>query len=75
MSRDVEVQYSPPLMDQHQEYVQNLEANGGYGEEVHRNKLLDVVVEKCPPGLAGRLSLPNHIFANARLTNVNTELE
>jgi hypothetical protein len=28
MSRDVEVQYSPPLMSQHQEHVQNLEADG-----------------------------------------------
>jgi hypothetical protein len=44
MSRDVEVQYSPPLMGQHQEHVQNLEANGGHAEEVDRNNLLDVVV-------------------------------
>ena len=27
MSRDVEVQYAPPLMGQHQEHVQNLEAD------------------------------------------------
>ena len=44
MSRDVEVEYSPPLMGQHQEHVQNLEADGWYGEEVHRDKLLDMVV-------------------------------
>ena len=44
MSREVEVQYSPPLMGQHQEYVQKLEANCGHGEEVDRNNLLDVVV-------------------------------
>ena len=55
MGRDVEVQYSPPLMGEHQEYVQNLEADGWHGEEVDRDQLLDVVVEKCPPGLAGRL--------------------
>jgi hypothetical protein len=64
MSRDVEVQYSPPL-----------EANGGHGEEVCRDNLLDVVVEKCPPGLAWRLSLPDHIFADAGLANVYTEFE
>jgi hypothetical protein len=45
MSRDVEVQDSPPLMAQHQEHVQNLEADGWHGEEVERDKLLDVVVE------------------------------
>ena len=43
--------------------------------EVDRDKLLGVVVKKCPPGLAGRLSLPDHILADARLTNINTELE
>jgi hypothetical protein len=75
MSRDVEVQYPPPFMGQHQEHVQNLEADGGHGEEVDRDKLLDVVVEKCPPGLAGRLSLPDQIFADASLADVNTELE
>src|ERR1035438_6984961 len=75
MSRDVEVQYPPPLMGEHQEYVQNLEADGWHGEEVDRDKLLDVVVEKCPPGLAGRLSLPDHILADASLADVNTELE
>jgi hypothetical protein len=75
MSRDVEVQYSPPLMGHHQEYVENLEANCWHGEKVDRDNLLDVVVEKCPPGLAWRLSLSDHIFAGARLTNVNTELE
>ena len=75
MSRDVEVHYAPPLMGQHQEHVQNLEADGWHGEEVYRDKLLDVVVEKCPPGLAGRLSLPEHVFADASLANVNTELK
>ena len=44
MSRDVEVQYAPPLMGQHQEHVQNLEADSWHGEEVDRDKLLDVVV-------------------------------
>jgi hypothetical protein len=43
MSRDVEVQYSPPFMGQHKEHVQNLEANGGHGEEVDRDNLLDVL--------------------------------
>jgi hypothetical protein len=75
MSRNVEVQYSPPLMGQHQEHVQNLEADGWHGEEVDRNKLLEVVVEKSPPGLAGRLSLADHIFADASLADVNAEFE
>jgi hypothetical protein len=36
-------------MGQHQEHVQNLEADRWHGEEVDRDQLLDVVVEKCPP--------------------------
>jgi hypothetical protein len=75
MSCDVEVQYAPPLMGQHQEHVQNLEADSRYGEEVGRHELLDVVVKKRPPGLAGRLSLPDHIFADASLTDADAELE
>src|SRR5271169_4659587 len=62
-------------MGQHQEYVQNLEADGWHGEEVDRDKLLDMVVEKYPPSLAWRLSLPEHVFADASLANVNTELK
>jgi hypothetical protein len=34
MSRDVEVQYAPPFMSQHQEHVQNLEMDGWHGEEI-----------------------------------------
>ena len=37
MSCDVEVQYAPPLMGQHQGHVQNLEADGRHGEEVGRH--------------------------------------
>src|SRR5580700_5523078 len=57
MSRDVEVQYPAPLMGQHQEHVQNLEADRRHGEEVGRHELLDVVVKERPPGLAGWPSL------------------
>ena len=44
MSCDVELQYPSPLTSQHQEHVQNLEADGWHGEEVDRDKLTDVVV-------------------------------
>jgi len=37
MGSDVEVQYAPPLMGQHQEHVQNLEADSRHGEEVGRH--------------------------------------
>ena len=37
MSRDVEVQYAPPLMGHHEEHVQNLEAQSRHGEEVGRH--------------------------------------
>ena len=75
MRRDVEVHDPPPLMRQHQEHVQNLETDGWHGEEINRDQLLDVVVEKGPPDLAGRFSSPDHIFADAGLANVNSELE
>ena len=71
----MEVQYAPPLMGQHQEHVQNLEADGRHGEEVGRHQLLDVVVKKRTPGLAWRLSLTDHIFADTSLADGDAEFE
>jgi len=52
--RHVEVQHLAPTMFQHDEHEQNLEGDRGHGEEVHRNHLSEVIVQKRFPGLAGR---------------------
>ena len=46
MSRHVEVENAPPFMGQHQEHVQNLEADSRHRKEIDGDKLVDVVLSR-----------------------------
>jgi hypothetical protein len=59
----VEVQYAPPLMGQHQEHVQNLEADSRHGEEIDGDKLADVVLQKGAPRLGRWFAMTDHVLA------------
>jgi len=48
-----EVQHLATTMLQHDEHEENLQGDRGYGEEIDRNHLAEVIVEKRLPGLAG----------------------
>jgi len=47
----VEVENAATIMDQDQKHVEDLEANGRYGEEIDGDELGDVVLEESAPGL------------------------
>jgi len=71
----IEVQNTTPVMSQHQKHVKDLETDRGHRKEVDRNELLGVILQKCAPGLRGRLAAPHHIFAHAALPDVDAEFE
>ena len=63
-SRDVEIRYphvASHFMGQHQEHVQNLEANGGRGEKSSLDDTLDMLIFKCPPGWGGEFAAGPYI--------------
>ena len=54
--------------------MQDLEPDGWYDEEVDRPQRLQVIFEERPPGLQWRLAAPDHVLADARLTDVDAKL-
>jgi hypothetical protein len=68
MFGDVEVDDAPAVMGEHDEYEEDPQASGGNGEEIDRNKVLDVVGEERAPGLRrGRAPLGDQPRPCARL--------
>ena len=63
------------LMRQHQKHVQDLEPDRRHDEEIDRHQCFQVIIEERPPGLRGRRSTPDHVLADARLADVDAELE
>ncbi|MDR3749761.1 MAG: hypothetical protein P4M04_16710 [Acidobacteriota bacterium] len=49
MTGHVEVNDATAIMGQYQENVEDLESDGGHGEEIDRNQLRDVVLEESAP--------------------------
>ena len=62
-------------MTQNQKDEQQLEINRRHHEEIYRNQLLDVITEKCPPGLGRWFAATNHILRDRCLRYVNSQLE
>ena len=75
MRRDVKVQNAPPLVGQDQEHVQNLETDRGHCEKVDGDKLLNVIIQKGTPSLAGWLPRAGHVLADTGLADVDAEFE
>jgi hypothetical protein len=47
----VEVQYATPVVRQHDEHIPHTKGGGRDGQEINRDQLPEVVVEKRAPGL------------------------
>ena len=75
MCGDREVHDAPALVRQHQKPVQDLEPDRRHNEEVHRDQCLQVVAEERPSGLRRRLAVPDHVLADAGLTDLDAELQ
>jgi hypothetical protein len=54
---------------------EDLEADGGHGEEVDGHQLLGVNLEECAPGLRRGFAGAHHVFADTALTDVEAEFE
>src|SRR5919106_2642972 len=65
----------PTLVRKHEKDVEDLKSDGRHGEEVHRDKALQVVLEESPPGLGRRLAAADEVVAHARLADVDAELQ
>jgi hypothetical protein len=72
MFGDVEVDDAPAVVG---EYDEDPQASGGNGEEIDRNKVLDVVGEERAPGLRGRGRALRDQARDRTLRHFNAELE
>ena len=51
MCGDGKVKNTPPLVQQHQKHVQDLEPDRWNDKEIHRRHRFQVIIEERPPGL------------------------
>lgn len=72
---DVEVENSPAPVGEDQEAEQHLESRGRYGEEVDRDEVTCVAVQKNAPARRGRLATPGYIARNGGLGKLKPKLE
>ena len=75
MGGHIKVKNTTTVMGQYQKYVKDLEADGGYREEVDGDQLLGMILQKSAPGLRRRLAAVHHVFADAALADVDAEFE
>lgn len=68
------VKRTPAIMVENDEDEQELECNCWDDEEVCRNRLLGVVVEKRPPGLRRKIAVPHNVFGDCCLRNFDSDL-
>src|SRR5215469_13865112 len=75
MGSYVEMNHPSSLMSQHDENEQQSKRHRGHHEEIGRNQLGDMVVEKGAPRLRGRLARPNHTLGDGRLRYIDSQFE
>ena len=71
----IEVQHLAATVVQYDEHKQNLHRDRGYGEEVNRNHLPEVIVQERLPGLAGRPRQFSENAGDGPFGNVDSELQ
>src|ERR1700758_773536 len=57
------------------ESIEQVETDGRDNEQVHGSNIRRVVMQEGPPSLAGRRSPFDHVLGDARLRNLEPELE
>ena len=75
MRGHVEMKNVSSVVGKHDENIENVERNVGYGEEVDRDQLRRVIVEKRSPCLQWRFRMPYHVFCNRRFGNMDSEFQ
>src|SRR3954471_13173033 len=75
MLRDCEVQNATAFVGQNEEDVQNLKPDRRNREEVRRNHIFHVVLQKRSPALRRRSFVSHQILTYSRLANVDAEFQ
>jgi len=73
MPGHVEVDNHPPIMPQHNENKQDAKRSRWYGQEIDRNNVSQVIIQKRPPGLRWRFVRPDFVRVDGRLGHNVTE--
>src|ERR1700731_391121 len=71
----IEMKDAATVLRQHQEHIEDLVPNRWNCEEIDRHQCLEMVVEEGTPSLRGRLAEPDHVLADAGLSDVDAEFE
>ncbi len=66
--------HTSPIVTKDDEDKQNSEGCGWESEEVDGHQVLDMIVEKAPPGLGRWFATANHVLGNSGLGNGDAEL-
>src|SRR3984893_14399465 len=75
MRCDARPQDMSPAVPHDQQSIEQAERDCRHDEHIHRSDPVRVIAEERPPALGRRGSSLDHIFGNARLSDINTELE
>jgi hypothetical protein len=75
IGRHVDAKNAPPLVRQHHEDEQDLAEDRRHREEVHRDQVPHVVVEKGSPGRRRRLPPARHVLRDGRFGYLDSQLE
>ena len=67
--------WTPATMTENDEDEQQLECNRRDDEEVYRDQVLGMVLEKGPPSLRGRIAVPYQVYGDGRLRNFDSDLQ
>src|SRR5713101_242976 len=58
-----------------QQSIEQTKRDCRHDEQIHRGDAVGMIVEECLPSLGRRASSPGHIFSDARLSDLDAELE
>ena len=75
MRGHVEMKYVSLVVGKHDEDIENVKRNSGYGEEVDRDQLRRVIGEKRSPCLRWRFRMADHVFCDRRFGSMDSEFQ
>src|SRR5260370_18636515 len=75
MFRDIEMRQPAPAVAQHHEHEQDPKGRRGHREEIQRDQILGVILQKRAPRLRRRPPRPDHELRNRRLRYRQAQLQ
>jgi len=58
---DVEMDHTAPIVNEDDQYKQDLQSGGGYDKEVDRGEFVNMLLEKSSPAGGGRFAVPGFL--------------